>query len=121
MLSEGEVASIQRLIDYLDIVKTPHKNTADQDKLYNDFKSFFEQYDIRRNKNFVDTFPGPIADWYTTLKAEVPNKDDILSGKFGIEVINASDPATQDEYAGGDDAHEKTQPGWNTETDSLGS
>jgi len=122
MLSEGEVASIQRLVDYLDIVKTPHKNTADQDKLYNDFKSFFEQYDIRRNKNFVDTFPGPIADWYTTLKAEVPNKDDILSGKFGIEIIiNSSDPATQEEYTGGDDEHEKTQPGWNTETDSLGS
>ena len=51
----------------------------------------------------------------------MPSKDDILSGKFGIEIINSSDPATQEEYTGCDDEHEKTQPGWNTETDSLGS
>ena len=73
-LSEGEKASIQRLIDYLDIVKTPHKNTAETPKLYNDFKAFFSQFDVRRVHNFRETFKGPIADWYETLEAEAPSR-----------------------------------------------
>lgn len=57
---------VQRLIDYLDVVKTPHRDTADQDKLYNDFRQFYEQYDIRRNKNFRETFP-TFVEWYDSI------------------------------------------------------
>ena len=63
---EHEVNHIQRLIDYLDLVKTPHSEAFDRANLLNDFKQFYTQYDQRRNKNFVDTFPN-LADWYMSL------------------------------------------------------
>ena len=65
-LHEHELNHIKRLIDYLVVVKTPHSETFDLPKLHNDFKQFFTQYDQRRNKNFVETFP-QLADWYSIL------------------------------------------------------
>ena len=119
LLSEGEKASTQRLIDYLDIVKTPHKNTAETPKLYNDFKAFFEQFDVRRGHDFREVFKGPIADWYDTLKADVPSPEQILNKELVFHTSDrAGDPATTEDYAGGDDAHEVG--GWDTKTDALG-
>jgi hypothetical protein len=66
MLQEHERNHVQRLIDYLDVVKTPHSDTFDRPKLLNDFKQFHTQYDERRNKNFTTTF-SLLADWYNTL------------------------------------------------------
>lgn len=127
MLTDAEKESIQRLIDYLDIVKTPHKNTADMPKLYNDFKAFFAQYDIRRNKNFVETFPGPFAEWFESIDAIVPTREQIENKETIFVNDRAGDPATTEEYAGGDDEHEhedyseqKFHGGWDTETDGLG-
>jgi hypothetical protein len=57
---------LQRLIDYLDVVKTPHSEAFDLDKLRNDFKQFYQQYDQRRGKNFTATF-SRLADWYNAL------------------------------------------------------
>ena len=65
-MHEHELNHLQRLIDYLDIVKTPHSDAFDMPKLHNDFKQFFTQYDQRRNKDFAQTFP-LLADWYDTL------------------------------------------------------
>lgn len=65
-LHEHEVNHLQRLIDYLDVVKTPHSDAFDMPKLHNDFKEFYTQYDARRNKNFSHTFP-ELAAWYATL------------------------------------------------------
>jgi organic radical activating enzyme len=66
MLHEHEKNHVQRLIDYLDIVKTPHSDAFDLPALHNDFKQFHQQYDQRRDKNFKTTFPH-LVDWYTTL------------------------------------------------------
>jgi len=63
---EYELNQLQRLIDYLDVVKTPHAGAAEQAILQQDFKKFYTQYDQRRNKNFVETFPA-LADWYNNL------------------------------------------------------
>jgi hypothetical protein len=65
-LHEHEVNHLQRLIDYLDVVKTPHANSAEQIILQKDFKKFYAQYDQRRNKNFCTTFTG-LADWYKSI------------------------------------------------------
>ncbi len=65
-LEHMEVNHTQRLIDYLDVVKTPHAGAATQEKLQKDFKIFYSQYDKRRNKNFVKTFP-IIGEWYGQL------------------------------------------------------
>jgi len=66
LLHEYEINHVQRLIDYLDVVKTPHSGTFDMPTLHNDFKKFFQQYDERRGKNFTETFP-VLKDWYKTL------------------------------------------------------
>ena len=82
-------------------------NTPLNRKLYNDFKSFFAQYDIRRNKDFVSTFPGPLAEWFKSLEADVPSEDDIRQKRFVLESTDRTgDPATTEEYGGGDDEHE---------------
>ena len=57
MLQEHEINHTQRLIDYLDVVKTPHSDTFEMPKLRNDFREFYSQYDSRRTKDFATTFP----------------------------------------------------------------
>ncbi len=65
-LHEHEWNQLQRLVDYLDVVKTPHTGAAEQQTLKQDFKKFYTQYDQRRNKNFAATFPA-LADWYNGI------------------------------------------------------
>ena len=62
-LHEHEINHTQRLIDYLDVVKTPHSEAFELPKLHNDFREFYAQYDQRRNKDFRQTFP-IIGNWY---------------------------------------------------------
>ena len=66
MIHEYEINQLQRLIDYLDTVKTPHAGAAEQSVLQRDFKNFYKQYDQRRNKNFAETFP-ELKDCYNSL------------------------------------------------------
>ena len=61
-----ELNQLQRLIDYLDVVKTPHSEAFELDKLRRDFKQFFIQYDQRRGKDFAAAFPN-LAEWYNSL------------------------------------------------------
>ena len=65
-LHEYEVNHVERLVDYLDIVKTPHQGADEITTLQNDFKQFYKQYDKRRGKNFTKTFPR-LTEWYNTL------------------------------------------------------
>jgi organic radical activating enzyme len=65
-LHEHEINHLQRLIDYLDVVKTPHSDAFDMPKLHNDFKQFYTQYDQRRNKDFGSAFPN-LTEWYNEL------------------------------------------------------
>jgi len=65
-LHEHEINHTQRLIDYLDVVKTPHSDAFDMPKLHNDFRAFYRQYDQRRKKDFVATFP-KLREWFHTL------------------------------------------------------
>jgi hypothetical protein len=65
-MHEHEINHLNRLINYLDLVKTPHSDSFEMPKLHNDFKQFFTQYDQRRGKDFAKTFP-VLKDWYNTL------------------------------------------------------
>jgi len=66
LLHEMEINQLQRLIDYLDIVKTPHAGAAQQSILQQDFKNFHQQYDRRRSKDFGTAFPD-LAEWYDSI------------------------------------------------------
>lgn len=65
-MHEHECNHLSRLIDYLDVVKTPHSDAFEMPDLLNDFKQFYAQYDRRRGKYFAKAFP-ELANWYNTL------------------------------------------------------
>ena len=73
LVQAWEADQLSRLIEYLDVVKTPHRNTADKWKLEHDFKVFYDQYDVRRGKDFRKTFPN-LVEWYDSLNV-VPLED----------------------------------------------
>jgi hypothetical protein len=105
ILTESEIDQVTRLIDYLDIVKTPHRNTAEQPKLYNDFRSFYEQYDQRRGKDFRKTFPKDFVNFIDSIEL-LPEEKPMLTG----------DPATKEAgYISDELSH-----GWDIENDTLG-
>lgn len=64
--SEGECASIERLIDYLVTVDAPHRRTSNTITLWRDFKTFYAQYDVRRNKSLY-VFPKILTDWVESI------------------------------------------------------
>jgi len=68
-LHEHEINHSQRLIDYLDVVKTPHSEAFELPKLLNDFREFYTQYDQRRNKHFPQAFP-TLKEWYDHLQIQ---------------------------------------------------
>jgi hypothetical protein len=65
-LHEYELNHVLRLVDYLDVVKTPHEGAAGVDTLRKDFKSFYTQYDQRRGLSFEAVFP-ELVEWWRTL------------------------------------------------------
>lgn len=69
LLHSGEKAQIERLLDYIEVVDKGHVNTTDdKNSLYHDFKSFYTQYDQRRGKNFRETFPENVVEWYDKIE-----------------------------------------------------
>ena len=67
ILHEFEKNHVERLIDYLDMVKTPHGEGFDRAKAELDFKQFYTQYDQRRGKNFTETFSKEMVEWYNGI------------------------------------------------------
>lgn len=85
-LTAIEREQTQRLIDYLDVIKTPHKNVKDPEQNSRDFKQFYAQYDVRRGKNFKETFPEEFVEWYDSIDTEVPTVIEIMSGSYRPEM-----------------------------------
>lgn len=69
-LHEHEWNHLQRLVDYLDVVRTPHSEAFDLTKLRYDFGSFYTQYDQRRGKSFASTFGSNLTAWYNDLSIQ---------------------------------------------------
>ena len=120
LFTEMEIAHVQRLIDYLDVVKTPHANTSEQDKLWNDFKNFYLQYDVRRGKDFRATWPKEYVEWLDSIDVAVPTAEEINANAYRDEVNGIAelkgDPATIEAgYVSDEVTH-----GWNTKKDQLG-
>ena len=64
----GLANQIYRLIEYLREVTTGHRFSSDVRHRQRDFKSFYQQYDVRRGKNFLETFP-ELEDWWERVRA----------------------------------------------------
>jgi len=98
ILMHIEREQTQRLIDYLDVIKTPHKNVKDPEQNKRDFKQFYHQYDIRRGKDFRSTFPKEFVDFYDSIDTELPTSTEITTGKYRdgtgyIPIHPAEDPS----------------------------
>ena len=65
-IHEFELNQLERLIEYLQTVDSPHSGALSREVLQRDFKNFYQQYDQRRGLDFKYTFP-QLADWYDTL------------------------------------------------------
>jgi len=65
-LLEMEKDGIVRLIAYIREIKTGHKHTSSFESRERDWKSFYTQYDIRRNKNFLEAFP-TLKEWWDSI------------------------------------------------------
>ena len=61
-----EVEHLNRLIDYLQENNNQLGPPGYIEQLQKDFKSYYTQFDARRNKNFTETFP-ELTEWYNTL------------------------------------------------------
>ena len=70
LFHEHELDHVQRLLDYLDVVETPHSEAFDLTKLLNDFAQFFSQYDQRRGHDFAAVFPR-LKEWYNGLQLQL--------------------------------------------------
>jgi len=87
LLQPWEQDQISRLIEYLDVVKTPHRNTAEQHLLHHDFKVFYEQYDARRGFNFKETFPR-LAEWYDNIDVLDISDDTDIQAPDSVGITN---------------------------------
>ena len=75
LFNEHEHSQIKRLIDYMSVVDTGHVTTEmELETHFHDFKSFYEQYDKRRNKDFKKTFP-ELSEWYDSIKVDTTIPD----------------------------------------------
>ena len=94
ILMSIEREQTQRLIDYLDVIKTPHKNVKDPEQNKRDFKQFYSQYDIRRAKNFRETFPQEFVDWFDSIDTEVPTSAEVITGNYreGMDLVPEHPP-----------------------------
>ena len=150
LVQPWEQDQVSRLIEYLDVVATPHRNTADKELLEHDFKLFYEQYDARRGLNFRETFPN-LAEFYDGIKLQEfnGNEEDIQAPKTAglkgglyakrvvtedgeVKVVemkmrNRNTGESDEDYDGEQFQNEVdykpkagSSIGWDTETDGLG-
>ena len=70
-LHTSEYEGIQRMIAYIREVDEGHSNVSSLESRQRDFRTFFEEYDQRRGKKFVETF-SQLKDWYLSIpKTEI--------------------------------------------------
>lgn len=87
LVAPWEQEQLTRLIEYLDVVKTPHRNTADRELLEHDFRVFYEQYDKRRGLDFRKAFPR-LVEWYDSLAfTELDQPEDDIQKPKGIRDV----------------------------------
>jgi len=68
LIHEKEIEGINRLIKYTRVVKTGHAYTSREISRHRDFKTFYSQYDQRRNKNFLETFKHTeLQKWFVSI------------------------------------------------------
>jgi pyruvate-formate lyase-activating enzyme len=80
LIHEHEKQGIQRTIAYIREVEVGHYGTSSIESRERDFKTFYMQYDVRRKKNFTQTFP-ELAEWYNGIPVtEIESLQTLIEG-----------------------------------------
>jgi organic radical activating enzyme len=94
--TEWERDSMTRLVAYIRHIETGHNFTSSKESRERDFKTFFNQYDKRRGKNFLQTFP-MLKEWWDTIPetnikplTKVVDGDDAKSNRYVDEVMETA-------------------------------
>ena len=86
LLNLVEISHIERIIHHIDHIKKENLDKNYIKKLQSDFKTFYVQYDRRRNKNFYKTFDPIIVEWFDSIEIKksksVPRGGDPASTKI---------------------------------------
>ena len=96
-LLEIERDGILRMIAYIREIETGHSHTSSIETRERDWKSFYMQYDIRRDKDFVKSFP-MLEEWWNSIpntKIEpivlgTVDGDDAKSNRYVNEVLETA-------------------------------
>ena len=93
---DWEKDGMMRMVSYIRQIETGHNHTSSLESRERDFKSFYTQYDIRRNKNFIETFP-MLKEWWNSIPVtniapikELVDGDDGKSNKYVTEVMETA-------------------------------
>ena len=93
---EWERDGMLRLVSYIREIQTGHSFTSSLETRERDFKSFYMQYDVRRNKNFVETFP-QLKEWWDSIPlthleplSGLVDGDDAKSNRYVDEVMDTA-------------------------------
>ena len=63
----GHYSEMERLLEYIKVIETAHSDASDMGANRRDFKSFYNQYDVRRNLD-IEIFPEYFLKWYRNIK-----------------------------------------------------
>lgn len=96
-LLEIERDGMLRMIAYIREIETGHRHTSSIESRERDWKSFYTQYDIRRNKDFIEAFP-MLKEWWDSIpetKLEpiqlgMVDGDDAKSNRYVDEVLDTA-------------------------------
>jgi organic radical activating enzyme len=93
---QWEKDSMTRLVTYIRQVESGHAFTSSLESRERDFKSFYTQYDIRRNKNFIEAFP-MLKSWWDSIPEtntqpikDLADGDDAKSNRYVEEVLSTA-------------------------------
>jgi len=94
--TEFERQDMLRLVAYTREVEVGHAFTSSAETRVRDFKSFYQQYDKRRGKDFTKTFP-MLKEWWDSINVpdlaviqEIIDGDDAKSNRYVNEVIETA-------------------------------
>ena len=57
---------MEKLLEYIKVIETAHSGALDMEANIRDFKSFYDQYDKRRNLD-IEIFPEYFLKWYRDI------------------------------------------------------
>ena len=81
LVHDMEIDGIKRLIEYTRVIKTGHAYTSSEITRHRDFKTFYIQYDQRRNKNFLETFKHTeLQKWFVSIPETETNPVGLFDG-----------------------------------------